>query len=308
MWLALRLCGPPLALRAYAEPLPPLISVSLSQHGRLHRQRYPFHSRPLGWDVGSGFLRCRSRPPGQRTLRKGSTSAPLLTATSSTVSGSHPRAATVQTLVGSPRRTYSPHSGGACATSVLDLTTAVSALRLALQRLPRQTALSLHGWTALPSPGCRHPGLLRLRRKGTCAGVPQRSPAGSRAPAPQVAGCLHPACLACASLSQHRALHRVHRATPLEQSAEVQGAPQIKPLPQASSHARAGRRFRGAASSTASAALLSVEVQRWHQRHHSLLHKQQHPRQGAEVQCCRRHQPPPRAAAARQQGTQGSEG
>jgi hypothetical protein len=214
MWLALRLCGPPLALRAYAEPLPPLISVSLSQHGRLHRQRYPFHSRPLGWDVGSGFLRCRSRPPGQRTLRKASTSALLLTATSSTVSGSHPRGLPQcrHWLAALAGHTH-PTAVERVQASVLDLTTAVSALRLALQRLPRQTALSLHGWTALPSPGCRHPGLLRLRRKRyLCRGchsslLQAREPQHHRLQ--RVPAHPPPACLACASLSPAQRLYTV---------------------------------------------------------------------------------------------------
>jgi hypothetical protein len=64
-------------------------NLYLSMAG-LHKQRYPFHSRPWApWDVRFRCSSLQGRPPGQRTLRKGSTSAPLLTATSSTVSGSH---------------------------------------------------------------------------------------------------------------------------------------------------------------------------------------------------------------------------
>jgi hypothetical protein len=144
--------------------------------------------------------------------------------------------------------------------------------------------------------------------------VPQ--PVSCRLVSQHRAGCRVPA----PSLPRVRFAESAQGSTPcasrntLEQSAEVQGAAPIKPQPSQTAAAPPGQgaEVQGCRQQhhiSAAAPLLSVRFRGWHQRHHSLLHKQQHLRQGAEVQVLQAApQPPPRAAAAPPQRAQGSEG
>jgi hypothetical protein len=209
------------------------------------------------------------------------------------VSGSHPRGLSVQcrhwlAALAGHSLSY-PTAWGVCA-SVLDLTTAVSALRLAFNAAPSDAELTVTGRAATYRYPVATPGLLRLRRKGTCAGVP--APVSQAHLRPARAGCR--GCLP--------SLPRVRFAGPARGS-----TPCLQPLGQectgsGSSPFRTGAGSEGA---PACAPLLSVRFRGWHQRHHSLLHKQQqHQRQGAEVQC-RRHHSLLRRAAARHCSSEG---
>jgi hypothetical protein len=107
MWLALRLCGPPLRHCELTLNLcRPSYNQSISAWSSTSNDT---HSTPDPWAPWDVRFRCSSLqqadPPGQRTLRKGSTSAPLLTAWQHRVWVTSRAERTVQTLVGSPRGT-----------------------------------------------------------------------------------------------------------------------------------------------------------------------------------------------------------
>jgi hypothetical protein len=134
MWLALRLCGPPLA--EHCELTLNLCNQSISAWQAPNNDTHSTPDPgPVGWVQCSS---CSRQTLLVSTLRKGSTSAPLLTATSSTVSGSHPRAErTVQTLAALAGHSLSyPTAVGVCEPACSILPRPCTAA--SLQRLPRR--------------------------------------------------------------------------------------------------------------------------------------------------------------------------
>jgi hypothetical protein len=154
---------------------------------------------------------------------------------------------------------------------VLDLTGRQCA-RLTLQRCPVRTALSLRPNRTrcnLSLPSCRHPASSAFGARGTCAGVPERSPAGSRTNTQSRCGTAPK--LVVRGLGQKAACGSGQRTsdTPPGQRQSSEGAPRL-----------------------AAATTLSVGFRGWHQRHPqppSTKQRLSTKTKGAEVQCRRHH-------------------